>query len=361
MSSENQAPEMPRPGPRAITYRQPAPTGTRWLIGCLAIAVGGMALVMLLGLLLVGGLFARALGGAEMAAGRGAAADIHEVNVSGEASVPKVAVIPVSGVLMPGGAGLSSDPRRLFEAMLKRARLDDNVKAVILTVDSGGGAITTSDIMYKDLLDFRTRSKKPVVVLMGDITASGAYYLSCAADHLMAHPTTITGSIGVMMPLFSVNDLLKKVGVADQTIATGPYKEVGSPWGRTPEQWTEDKKLLSGIMDEMYDRFVTVVAEGRGLDEDTVRKLADGRVYSAQQALDNKLIDSIGYMDDAEAEVKKLAGLQSVRVVEYERTASLAQMLFGVAAKREVTVKLDGTGAAGPAGESGRPMYYWQP
>ncbi len=244
--------------------------------------------------------------------------------------------------------------------MLKKARRDEDVKAVILAIDSGGGAITTSDIMYNDLMKFREETHKPVVVLMGDITASGAYYLSCAADHLMAHPTTITGSIGVMMPLFSVNDLLKKVGVADQTIATGPYKEIGSPWGRTPEQWKKDKELLSGIMDQMYERFVGVVAEGRGLDKAVVRKLADGRVYSAQQALDDKLIDSIGYMADAEKEAMKLAHLSSARVVRYGRTPSLVQMLFGAEAKRPVTVKLDGIGSAGPAAE-GRPMYYWQP
>jgi len=236
------------------------------------------------------------------------------------------------------------------------------VKAVILAIDSGGGAITTSDIMYKDLKDFRGQTHKPVVVLMGDITASGAYYLSCAADHLMAHPTTITGSIGVMMPLFNASDLLKKVGVSDQTITTGPYKDIGSPWAsKTPEQWQKDKELLAGIMNQMYDRFVKVVSEGRGLDEATVRKLADGRIYSSQDALDNKLIDSIGYMDDAEAEVRKLTGLSALHVVEYGRTPSLAQVLFGVAAKRDVTVKLDGAGPAGPGAEAGRPMYYWSP
>ncbi len=356
MSADNQSPGTPPVGPRTVTYRQPASSGSRWLIGCLAIAVGGMALVMLLGVLLVGGIFARVLGGAEVAAERGPEAAIREVTVSGHAGEPKVAVIPVSGVLMPGDGGLGSDPQSLFEVMLKKARRDEDVKAVILAIDSGGGAITTSDIMYNDLAKFREDTKKPVVVLMGDITASGAYYLSCAADHLMAHPTTITGSIGVMMPLFSVNDLLKKVGVADQTIATGPYKEIGSPWGRTPEQWEKDKELLSGIMGQMYDRFVGVVAKGRGLDDDVVRKLADGRIYSAQQALDNKLIDSIGYMSDAEKEAMKLGHMGSAHVVEYGRTPSLAQMLFGASAKPELTVKLDAAGAAGPAAE-GRPMY----
>jgi protease-4 len=361
MSSDNPSTEPPRVGPRTVTYRQPPRSGSRWLVGCLAFAVGGIALVMLLCVVAVVGFFFMVVGSAQFAAEEGPGAAIHEVTVSGQGAAAKVALIPISGILAPGFGG---DPEPLFKAMLKRARTDDSVRAVILTVDSGGGGITTSDIMYKDLQDFRDETHKPVVVLMGDVTASGAYYVSCAADYLMAHPTTITASIGVMMPLFNANDLMKKVGVTNETIATGPYKEVGSFWGRSPEQWQKDKELLSGIMDEMYSRFVGVVVKGRGLDEATVRELADGRIYSAQQALDNKLIDAIGYMDDAETQVKKMTGLTDIRVVQYGRMPSLRELLLGASGRHEMTVKLDAsgvTGAAGPAADMGRPMYYWQP
>jgi protease-4 len=336
MSSENQGAEQARMGPRSVSYRQPAQGASRWLIGCLAFSVGGIALVLLLGMVLVGGFVVMVFSGTELAGEAGPVASIHEVTLSGQKGAPKVAVIPVDGVLMPGASGaFGSDPRAVFEAMLKKARLDPDVRAVILSIDSGGGAITTCDIMYKDLQDFRDGTKKPVVVLMGDIAASGAYYLSCAADHVMAHPTTITGSIGVMMPLFSASDLLKKVGVTDQTITTGPYKDIASPWAaKSPEQWQKDKELLSGIMDQMYERFVDVVARGRGLRPDVVRKLADGRIYSSKEALADKLIDSIGYMSDAEAKVKELTGLSAIHVVEYGRAPSLAQMLFGATARR---------------------------
>ena len=308
-----QPPPPPPPvGPRTVTYRQPARGASRWVIGCLAFAVGGIAVMLLLGVVLVVGVFATVFGGTGLTTEASPEAAIREVTVGGQDGAPKVAVIPVTGTLMPGGGGTfgGADPRALFEAMLKKARRDGNVCAVILAVDSGGGAITTCDIMYKDLQDFRTDSHKPVVVLMGDVAASGAYYLSCAADYVMAHPTTITGSIGVMMPLYSASDLLEKVGVKDETITTGPYKDIGSlTAAKTPEEWARDRKLLSGVMNQMYDRFVTVVAEGRGLKKDVVITLADGRIYSSQEAKADKLIDSIGYMSDAEAKVRELTGL----------------------------------------------------
>lgn len=361
MSSEFQTAEQPPPvGPRTVTYRQPAFAASRWLIGCLAFAVGGIAVMLLLGVVLVVGLFAMVFGGAGLTSEGGPDAAIRETTVGGREGAAKVAVIPVTGALMPGGGGpLGADPRALFEAMLKKARRDGNVCAVILAVDSGGGAITTCDIMYKDLQDFRKESGKPVVVLMGDVAASGAYYLSCGADYVMAHPTSITGSIGVMMPLYSASDLLKKVGVTDETITTGPYKDIGSlTAAKTPEEWQRDKLLLAGVMDQMYSRFVAVVADGRGLREDAVRNLADGRIYSSQEAKKDKLIDAIGYMSDAEAKVRELTGQSAVHLVEYQRTPSLAEVLFGVTSQRQVTVKLDG---AGPIALDRRPLYYWAP
>ena len=291
MSSESQSPEQAGTGPRTVTYRQPAPASSRWLIGCLAFAVGGMAVMVLLGVVLVVGVSAMLFGGSGLAGEAGASSAIQERTLDGVEGAPKVAVIPVTGVLVPGGGGpFGADPRALFEAMLKKARRGlpaCRPSYSPWTAAVEGSRPATSCI--RSLRDFRAQTGKPVVVLMGDVAASGAYYLSCAADHVMAHPTTITGSIGVMMPLYSASDLLKKVGVTDQTITTGPYKDIGSMTAaKTPEEWAQDKKLLAGIMNQMYGRFVAVVAEGRGIPEDAVRTLADGRIFSSQEAKETR-------------------------------------------------------------------------
>jgi len=322
MSTDDQTTEQHGPGPRTVSYRDRPSRGSRWLIGCVALAAGGLALMLLLGVVLVIGMFGMAVAGTGLAAAGGPEAAIHERTLSGGPSAAKVAVIPVRGILVGGGVGpFEVDPRSLLEAMLKKARKDEQVRAVILAVDSGGGAITTCDIMHKLLSDFRRETGKPVVVLMGDVAASGAYYLSCAADYIMAHPTTITGSIGVMMPLYSASELLKKVGVKDQTITTGPFKDIASLTAdKTPEEWERDKELLAGIMAQMYERFLEVVAKGRGLDVEAVRPLADGRILSSRQALEAGLIDSIGYMDDAVEKAERMAGISGAHVVAYGRT-----------------------------------------
>lgn len=281
------------------------------------------------------------------------------MTVSGKAGNPKVVMIPVQGLLMAGGSVFGPDPADVLQAMLDAARDDPKVRCVILDVDSPGGGITTSDIMHKAIADFRKTTGLPVIVLMEDMAASGAYYVSCAADHIMAHPTTLTGSIGVLLPIYDASGLMQKVGVTDRTVKSGEFKELGSPFAsRTPEEWEREKAVLSHIVGQMYDRFVTVVAEGRKLPPGEVRKLADGRIYTASDALDKKLIHSTGYEEDAVNQAKEMADLTSVHVVEYARVRSLAEILFLSAGSRDVSVKLDG---GLPLGEEQRMLYLWRP
>ncbi|MCK4283822.1 MAG: signal peptide peptidase SppA [Candidatus Brocadiae bacterium] len=328
------------------------------LLGCLIAVVGGVTMVVLL---VVGlGLVVTAFSGAAYSEGTHAGAKVQEMTVSGSPRDPKVAIVPVRGLLASGAFPLTGgDPARLLEAMLEKARLDMSVQGIILAVDSGGGAITTCDIMHKALRDHREETGLPIVALLGDVAASGGYYTVCGADYIMAHPTTITGSIGVLMPLLDASLLLKKVGVTDRTVKSGEFKTMGSMFAeRTPEEWEREREILDGIVMEMYERFVQVVAEGRGLDPEEVRALADGRIYTSKQAKENNLIDAIGYEEDAVEKVKELAGLASAHVVRYSRVPSLRELVFARTATRDLTLRLDG---GLPPQLLHRPMYLWSP
>jgi protease-4 len=156
---------------------------------------------------------------------------------------------------------------------------------------------------------------------MGDVAASGAYYATAGSDWIVAHPTTITGSIGVVMMNFDATVLLQKIGVQDNPIKSGPYKDMGS-WTRpmTPEE----RQLLQDLIDEMLGRFVKVVADGRKLSPEKVKALADGRIFSATQAKAAGLVDQIGYHQDALQKVKELAKLKQAKVVRYDKAFSFA-------------------------------------
>lgn len=336
-----------------------APAGTRrWWIGCLAVVVGGAGFVVLLGIALVVGLIGMAIAGAQVGGGAGARLALQEVTVSGEQGRPKIAVLPVRGLLMSAPGVARTGAPELLEAMLERAREDTAVRAIILAVDSGGGGITASDVMHKTVTDYRSETGEPVVVLMEDVAASGAYYVSCAADHIMAHPTTITGSIGVMMPLFSAAELLDKVGVEDKSLATGPYKDIGSPTAdKTPEQWEEEKELLRGVMDAMFERFLRVVADGRSLKVEEVRPLAEGQLFTAEQARQNDLIDGIGYADDAIKKAAQMAGVSGPHVVKYYRRPGLMELVFARMDVPQIKLHLN---PPSPAASQRRPMYLWR-
>ena len=202
--------------------------------------------------------------------------------------------------------------------VLDLARDDEHVVAVLLRVNSPGGGVTASDIIYREILEWKRQTKKPVVALMMDTAASGGYYISMAADKVIAHPTCITGSIGVITMLPNVSGLADKLGVQVVTIKSGEHKDMGSMFRPSTD---DDRKLFQSLIDQMYGRFVDVVTEGRHglLKRERVKELADGRVYTAAEAKAAKLIDDVGYFDDALAAVKALAGVKEARVVAFER------------------------------------------
>ena len=241
----------------------------------------------------------------------------------------KIAVLPVSGEiseetsqgLLSGGSGATPGT---LQSQLDQAAGDSSVKAVILEVNSPGGSVVASDEMHDAILDFKRQTGKPVVVSMQDLAASGGYYISTAADDIVANKSTFTGSIGVILSLLNYSKAAEKYGIKQNAITSGKFKEIGSPWKKLSPQ---EKDILQGLVDDSYSQFVGVVAKGRNLPEDKVRKIADGRVYSGQQAKKLGLVDKLGNLDTATGDARKLAKTKRAEVVRYVQTPGLLQSL----------------------------------
>jgi len=253
---------------------------------------------------------------------------MQEIWSSGTGDV-KVVRIPVTGMisLNEGGGAFMGDSSSAVAALraIRRATHDPDVSGIILEIDSGGGGITASDIIYKALKDFKAAKQgRAIVSLMGDVAASGAYYISLPSDVIMAHPTTITGSIGVIMQGYNIQELAAKIGLKDVTFKSGENKDLMNPFHDvSPAQ----RAMLQAIIDSMYDRFVMLVAQARQLPESEVRKLADGRIFVASDALKAKLIDDIGYNADAERAMTRQLGVSAIRVIRYEEETSFMDLL----------------------------------
>ena len=267
----------------------------------------------------------------------------------------KAVVVPIRGMITLSSSShpLSAVAGSSVLALrsIRRATHDKEVRAIILDIDSGGGGITASDILYKSLLDFKAQSGDRVVVaVFGDVAASGAYYLALAADRIMARPTTVTGSIGVLMQTINVKQLGEKIGVRDVTIKSGANKDMLNPFG---DLSVEQRGMLQGIVDGLHARFVSLVVKERGLMEEQVRAMADGRVFLASEALDLGLLDDIGYWDDALELTAELLGVDGVRVYRYEKEFSFSDL---VRAASSLDLRSVFEGSGGP-----RFLYRWEP
>ena len=268
----------------------------------------------------------------------GGPGEFQETVVAGTRG-PKLLLLDVQGVLSEaeesgtlGLGGRESTVARVRE-QLERAREDEEVRGVLLRIESPGGTVTASDILYREVLRFKEETRRPVVAECMGVCASGGYYVAMAADRVLAHPTTVTGSIGVIFSGLSVAGLMEKLGVEDQTLKSGEFKDAGSPLRRMS---AAERAQLQSVIDDLYGRFLEVVEKGRpGLAEADVRRLADGRVYSARQAQQAGLVDEIGYLEDAVDELKRRAGLEEARVVVYHRPRELRENLYSVSASPE--------------------------
>lgn len=240
----------------------------------------------------------------------------------------KVVRIPLTGMIMLGDKGSVFSPAGSSDMALRsirRATHDPEVKAIIMEIDSGGGGITASDIIYKALLDFKaSNAQRRVVTLCGDTAASGAYYIALASDCIIAHPTTITGSIGVIIQSINIREFAQRHGVSDVTFKSGENKDLLNPMGELSAQ---EKEIVQSVVDEMYHRFVGLVATHRLIDESDLIPLADGRIFTAKAALDFHLIDEIGYWQDAVKRVAVLLDVPDVIIYRYNESFSVFELL----------------------------------
>jgi protease-4 len=234
----------------------------------------------------------------------------------------KVAVVQVEGVIgTEVSRGLDTED---IVRTLGEYRDDPAIRAVVLRINSPGGVVAPTQEIATAVRRLR-EAKKPVVASLGSVAASGGYYVAVAADRIYASPGTLTGSIGVVMQLANVEGLLKKVGVEYVVVKAGAYKDVGN-FARpmTPEE----RRILQSLLDDVYDQFIGAVAEGRGLDPQTVRGFAEGRIYSGRQAQGLRMVDDLGGLDDAIEAAAKMAGLPGKPKVVYPRRRFSLRDLF---------------------------------
>jgi protease IV len=289
---------------------------------------------------------------------------LQEQTVEGKGT-SKILLLDLSGMLsedVPGFSITTPPPRvpllaRVREE-LRKAENDERVKALIVRINSPGGTITASDILYHELLAFKTRKKVPVIAVIMDVGASGGYYAALAADTIVVNPTTITGSIGVVMITVNAQGLLEKIGVAPLAIKSGPMKDAGSPFRTLTEP---ERAVFQGIIDDMYGRFVGLIAQSRKMPEDRVRGFADGRVYTADQALKMGLVDRIGYLEDVVALAKERAGLAEAKVIMYHRPKEYRANIYSLTPPPSTAESTLAQFAATLGGAGPRFLYLWWP
>jgi protease-4 len=271
---------------------------TKWFIAILGVLMAiGMGLTLLFLLII-----------------KLSSADTEEISGNGE----KIAVIELQGEIFN-----SEEPVKQF----KKYREDSSIRAILFRVDSPGGGVVASQEIYEEVK--KTRAKgKPVVVSMGALAASGGYYVSCAANRIVANPGTLTGSIGVISQFMRFDPLLTKIGIEANTIKSGRYKDSGSPFR---EMTQDDKSYFQALMNKVHRQFISAVEEERGLEHDSVVQFADGRVFTGEEALSMGLVDTLGTYEDAIGIAAKLAGIKGEPTVvkDRRRGLSLFERVFG--------------------------------
>ena len=228
----------------------------------------------------------------------------------------KIAVVDIKGMI--------TSSRDIVE-QIDKFNEDKDVKAIILRINSPGGGVGPSQEIYREVL--RAKEKKKIVASMESVGASGGYYVACASDVIVANPGTITGSIGVVMEFSNIEDLLKKIGLQSYVIKSGKHKDIGSP---VREMTPEERSILQGVIDSVHSQFVRAVAEGRNMEEGKVEQIADGRIFSGEQAKELGLVDRLGGLQDAIEIAAEMVGIKGKPTVIYpkKKKLSLYELLF---------------------------------
>lgn len=283
--------------------------------------------LLVLGFLIVGVIALAVIVGLSGGGSSGSASSSQweESYVTGEGEA-EIAVLPVAGAITDSASGgafsASGATPGALRSQLQQAEDDPNVEAVILEVNSPGGGVVPSDAMYRLVEDFKDETDKPVVASMGSTAASGGYYISAAADTIVANPSTTTGSIGVIFNYTNFSEALDKIGVDPEPLTTGEFKDLASPSDELSQQ---ERDILNSQIEQSYDQFVSAIVAGRDLTEERVRELGDGRTYTGQQAAENGLVDELGGLEAAASEARNLADIDQAEVVRYEESPGLLE------------------------------------
>jgi protease IV len=375
MDNSFSSPGAPPPPPPIIAPQSPAPGKSHgWMI-CAVI------LIVLLCLSLFGNFVQsvsrafRFSNGFAPPASREAGPQLEEALIKDNDANNKIAVITVDGIITSHQADdAGNNMVDLVKAELEKAKKDARVKAVILKVDSPGGEVMASDEIYRAVKKFQDGdSGKPVICSMGSLAASGGYYISSPCRWILANQLTITGSIGVIMETVNYRGLMDKIGVEPYVFKSGKYKDMLSGMRETNEIPAGEHALVQDFINQTYQRFKEVVADGRdaahGKNKDEGQPLsdnwtnyADGRILSGDQALQLGLVDEIGDFQDAVDRAKKIAGVQSANLVEYRESYDISKLfqLFGQSESARTEVKLD-LGFDAPKLEAGQPYFLYLP
>ena len=332
-------PPIPPTAPKAPEPPPPPPPRRPWwreaLHGCMVASFAFVVVSLVVLLVSIAGCSALVRAGAN-GGGRPvgkladpyAKSDVDDLNLQRPdaelpANAPKVLVVKLRGVIAFGDddAPWKVDATGADAALraIRKATLDPEVDGILLDVDSGGGEVTASDVLWKALKDFRasrqdSKTRRFVVTIMGATAASGAYYASVASDWIVAHPSTITGSIGVKIESFNVKQFLEQRGVRRVSVTSGANKNMMSPFQDLTEP---QRQLVQAEVDALHARFVDIVAKGRKISDDRAKALADGRVFLAEEAKKEGLVDEVGYLEDAKAKVSSLLGGKIPRYFVY--------------------------------------------
>ena len=297
--------------------------------GCGKMIMFGLGIFFLIGLIGVGSLvgsvfiYSVATGTFEEIAAENWERSVLERQIGGNPKADdKIVIINVKGLIVQEADGF-------IARQIRRAQTDTHVKAVVLRVDSPGGTMSGSDYYLHLLKKMKAEQKIPIVVSMGSVAASGGYYVAMAGDEIFAEPSTITGSIGVIASLFDASELLKKIGIESTPIMSGDHKAMGS----FLKPMTEEERIIwQRLIDENFERFKKTIVENRKtvLDENKVAQIATGQIYTANEAISHRLIDRLGFLDEAVERASRLANLDknTYKVIEYGPRLSFMESLL---------------------------------
>ena len=357
MSDEGSPPRLPEHATEPVieTPKQPAKRkrgrGAVWVIVLLLFALAGSGLLNLMLLM------SSSLGGVTASRSRDRIPETVLQKASGTRA--KIVHLDLDGVITSFSTGTGGITQLAKE--LRQAAKDDDVKAVVLRINSPGGEVTASDTLYNEVK--KVNEVKPVIVYMDSVAASGGYYIACGASKIVSSSTTLTGSIGVIMQSINYREMFEKVGLDAVTFRSGDFKDMLSG---SREMRDDEKEYVQSLVNEMYDRFVGIVAEARGLNVEALKQgVADGRVVTGDVALKEKLVDATGYLEDAYALALEESGEKSASIVAYQQPFSFGNLagLLGKAeqaASAETKIEIDVSERLMPRLQSGV-LYYLMP